>query len=172
MKKLVPAVALLLALTACSGGDDDTDSVGQASPTPSSATSCPTGEPSKDLKSKPTVAFPAGTAVPTETTFTDVVVGTGPEAKAGSQVAVKYLGVLFADCQEFDSSWSRGNDETLPFTIGSGVIPGFTIGTTGMKVGGRRQVLIPAKDGYGDSGTGPIPPGATLVFVIDLVSVA
>ena len=99
-----------------------------------------------------------------------LVVGTGATAKAGSQVTVKYVGVLFSTGKEFDSSWSRGECETLPFTVGQGVINGFTIGVTGMKVGGRREVTIPPKDGYGAQGVGPIPPNATLIFVIDLVS--
>lgn len=170
------ALALTLGLTGCGGGDEE--AVGPT-PTPSTtsaptgATSaCPDGAPSTDLAKKPAVHLPAGSTSPDTTTFTDVVLGTGAEAKDGSNVAVKYLGVLFSDCSEFDSSWSRGADETLPFRVGAGVIPGFSKGVTGMKVGGRRQVVIPAAEGYGDQGGGPIPPGATLVFVIDLVTVS
>jgi peptidylprolyl isomerase len=178
MKRLVlPALLIAGALSAC-GGNDNKDNLGQASPTPTPSASptpavsaCPTGPATKDLTKKPAAVLPAGSTPPASTTVTDVVVGKGKTAKAGSHVAVKYVGVLFDTCKEFDSSWSRSPKETLPFTIGSGVIPGFSKGTTGMRVGGRRQVVIPAEDGYGAQGGGPIPPNATLIFVIDLVSV-
>lgn len=172
-RALVLTLALTSLLTAC-GGDNGKDQVGQApSPTPTVPTSaCPSGPPTTDLKSKPAAVLPAGSTAPTETTYTDVVVGKGKEATAGANVEVKYLGVLFDTCKEFDSSWSRGAGETLPFQVGGQVIPGFSKGTLGMKVGGRRQVVIPAQDGYGDQGAGAdIPPGATLIFVIDLVKV-
>jgi hypothetical protein len=172
-KSLVLALALTGALTACSG-DNGKDTVGQSSPTPTPVTSsCPAGDPTTDLTKRPTVVLPAGSTAPATTTFTDVVVGKGAEAKVGSQVAVKYLGVLFDTCKGFDASWNRGAADTLPFQIGGGVIPGFSKGATGMHVGGRRQVVIPAADGYGEAGSPPvIPPGATLIFVIDLVSVS
>jgi len=104
-----------------------------------------------------------------ETTVIDIVCGSGAKAVNGSSVEVKYVGVNYADGTEFDSSWKTSNNYTLPFDIGSGVIAGFSKGTTGMKVGGRREVIIPPKDGYGDGG--PVP-GGTLVFLIDLVKVS
>jgi FKBP-type peptidyl-prolyl cis-trans isomerase len=181
MKRLVlPALLLAGAVSAC-GGNDNSDNLGQSSPTPSATatasptpavSACPAGAPTKDMSKKPAVVLPAGSTPPADTTFTDVVVGKGKEARSGSHVAVKYVGVLFDTCQEFDSSWKTSPSQTLPFTIGSGVIPGFSKGTTGMRVGGRRQVIIPAKDGYGDNPVGAIPAGATLIFVIDLVSVS
>jgi peptidylprolyl isomerase len=175
MKRLVlPALLLAGALSAC-GGSDNKENLGQASPTPTPSptpTGCPVGVPTKDLKTKPVPVVPEGSKPPATTTSTDIVVGTGKTAKSGSHVAVKYVGVLFADCSEFDSSWSRGATDTLPFTIGAGVIPGFSKGTTGMKVGGRRQIVIPPSEGYGDQDNGPIPGGSTLIFVIDLVSVS
>jgi peptidylprolyl isomerase len=85
-------------------------------------------------------------------------------------VAVKYVGAFYESGEEFDSSWSRGADETLPVTVGAGrVIDGFDQGIEGMQVGGRRMVTIPSELGYGPNGQGPIPGDATLVFVIDLV---
>jgi FKBP-type peptidyl-prolyl cis-trans isomerase len=179
MKRLVlPALLLAGALSGC-GGDNGSDTVGQASPTPTptptptvTVSGCPSTPATKDLKTKPVPTLPAGSTPPATTTSTDVVVGKGATAKDGSQVKVKYVGVLFSDCKEFDSSWSRGATETLPFTIGSGVIPGFSKGTAGMKVGGRRQIVIPPSEGYGDQDNGPIPGGSTLIFVIDLVSVS
>ena len=99
--------------------------------------------------------------------------GTGAEAVPGSAAEVKYVGAFFGTGEEFDSSWSRGADETLPVTVGGGrVIQGFDQGIQGMHVGGRRMVVIPSDLGYGPNGQGPIPGGATLVFVIDLVSVS
>ena len=170
-------VALSTALAGCGGSSSGgTQSVG-GSPSASATTatgsgdagSCtPSGKGTTDLKVKPVAAY-LKDAEPTETTIHDIVCGTGAEAKEGSAVEVKYVGVLFKDGKEFDSSWSRGASETLPFTIGGGVIPGFSKGTLGMKIGGRREVVIPSKDGYGDQGSGPIPGGATLVFIIDLV---
>ena len=164
-RALVLALALTSTLTAC-GGDNGQDAVGQGS-----TSSCPRGTGTTDLTTKPAVTVPDG-AEPTETTLIDIVTGTGAEAKAGSNVAVKYVGALYKDCSEFDSSWSRGATDTLPFQIGGGVIEGFSKGTTGMRVGGRREVIIPSKDGYGPMGSGSIPPNATLIFVIDLVTVS
>lgn len=172
-KSLVLALALTSLLTAC-GGDNGDDQLGQApTPTPTATgTACaPSGTGTTDLTKKPVVEVPK-TPAPAETTVIDVVCGTGAEALEGSSVEVKYLGVLYADGKEFDSSWSRGAGETLPFQVGGQVIPGFSKGTLGMKVGGRREVIIPAKDGYGAQGAGAdIPPNATLIFVIDLVKV-
>jgi FKBP-type peptidyl-prolyl cis-trans isomerase len=83
---------------------------------------------------------------------------------------VKYVGAFYGTGEEFDSSWSRGEDETLPVTVGAGqVIPGFEQAIAGMQVGGRRMVTIPSDLGYGPTGQGPIPGDATLVFVLDLV---
>lgn len=163
LRSLAIAVVLASAASGCSSSDAKKDVVQQAGCTPS-------GSGTTDLATKPVVEVPK-TPAPTESTVIEVVCGTGTEVKAGSQVKVKYVGVLYADGKEFDSSWSRSSTDTLPFTIGSGVITGFSVGATGMKVGGRREVIIPAKNGYGAQGGGPIPPNATLIFVIDLVEV-
>ena len=150
------ALSLLLPLTAC-GGDD--------------AAAGSTSEVSTDLSVAPEVPA-TDEAPPAELVVEDVVEGDGDEAVSGSTVAVKYVGAFYESGEEFDSSWSRGEDETLPVTLGSGgVIPGFDQGITGMQEGGRRMVTIPSELGYGEQGTGPIPGGATLVFVIDLVEV-
>jgi len=100
----------------------------------------------------------------------DLVVGTGAEAKNGSKVKVHYRGTL-KNGTEFDSSYER--KEPLPVTIGAGgVIMGWEKGLPGMKVGGKRRLTIPSDLGYGDKGQPPkIPPFATLVFEIELVSV-
>ena len=133
----------------------------------------PTAGATKDLKTKPVVA-PTKTPPPEAVQYADIVEGDGAEAVTGSQVEVKYVGAFYDTGKEFDSSWSRGPDETLPFGIcQQGVIPGFAVGPTGMKVGGRRQIIIPSELGYGAQGSPPtIPGGAALVFVVDLVTVS
>lgn len=120
---------------------------------------------------KPTVEVPTGEA-PTELVSTDLTVGTGAEAKAGDKVAVEYVGVLYDGGKQFDASWDRGA-EPFEFTLGAGeVITGWDQGVEGMKVGGRRQLVIPADLAYGEAGAGAdIPPNATLVFVVDLLQV-
>ncbi|WP_155370066.1 FKBP-type peptidyl-prolyl cis-trans isomerase [Catellatospora vulcania] len=120
--------------------------------------------------SKPTVEFPGGEA-PTDLVITDLVVGTGDEAVPGRQVVVHYVGVTFDGGEEFDASWNRGSPFTFP--LGGGrVIEGWDKGVAGMKVGGRRQLIIPAKLAYGNRGAGGmIKPGDTLVFVVDLLEV-
>nr|WP_153426573.1 FKBP-type peptidyl-prolyl cis-trans isomerase [Streptomyces alkaliphilus] len=103
--------------------------------------------------------------------ITDLVQGDGPEAKAGDTVSVHYVGVSFDSGEEFDASWNRGRP--LQFQLGAGqVIAGWDRGVQGMRVGGRRQLVIPPHLAYGDRGAGnAIKPGETLIFVCDLVSV-
>ncbi|MDP9101636.1 MAG: FKBP-type peptidyl-prolyl cis-trans isomerase [Actinomycetota bacterium] len=103
----------------------------------------------------------------------DIVVGHGPGAVNGQQLTVKYVGVTYADGKEFDSSWSRGASSTFPFPLGGHqVISGWDLGMVGAKVGGRRELVIPAPLGYGEQGTQGIPPNAALVFVVDVVNIA
>lgn len=100
----------------------------------------------------------------------DVVVGYGKEAKEGDIVAAHYSGTL-ADGTKFDNSYDRG--EPFAFILGGGmVIKGWDIGLVGMKVGGKRKLIIPSDLGYGDKGAGGvILPGATLYFDIELMAV-
>lgn len=100
---------------------------------------------------------------------TDEVVGTGPEAVAGKSVTVNYTGTL-ANGSVFDSSFSR--NQPFTFQLGAGqVIKGWDEGVVGMKVGGKRKLVIPPSLGYGDQSMGSIPPNSTLTFEIQLVSV-
>lgn len=117
--------------------------------------------------SKPEVEFPGGEA-PEDLEILDIVVGSGDEAKAGDQVTVHYVGVKFRDGEEFDASWNRG--ESIRFPL-QGLIQGWQEGIPGMRVGGRRQLSIPAEKAYGPTGGGHELSGEPLVFVIDLLGV-
>jgi peptidylprolyl isomerase len=118
---------------------------------------------------KPEVDFPGGEP-PAELEISDIWEGDGAVAKAGDTVQVHYVGVAYSTGEEFDASWSRG--EPLEFRLGVGqVIVGWDQGVQGMRVGGRRQLIIPPGLAYGDRGAGrSIAPGETLIFVCDLVS--
>jgi peptidylprolyl isomerase len=118
---------------------------------------------------KPEVDFPEGEP-PTQLEITDIWEGDGEVAKAGDTVQVHYVGVAYSTGEEFDASWSRG--APLEFRLGVGqVIAGWDQGVQGMRVGGRRQLIIPPGLAYGDRGAGrSIAPGETLIFVCDLVS--
>lgn len=130
-----------------------------------------TPKPPPALAKKPVVTAPTGPA-PSKLVTKDLVVGTGQTVKAGQTVTVNYVGVLYKNGKEFDSSWSRKQPATFPLTTG-GVIPGWVQGIPGMRVGGRRELIIPAALAYGKTGSPPtIPPNSSLVFVVDLISVA
>jgi FKBP-type peptidyl-prolyl cis-trans isomerase len=127
---------------------------------------------STDLKTKPDVPKATG-AAPKELQGSDVVVGTGDEAKDGDKVTVQYVGTLFDGGKEFDTSWKKGRTP-FEFTIGQGqVIQGWDQGVPGMKVGGRRVLVIPSDLAYGSAGSPPtIPANAPLIFVVDLKKIA
>ena len=129
------------------------------------------GEISTDLSTKPEIPTPDG-APPTQLEVNDVVEGDGPAAQAGDQITVQYVGVDYTTGAQFDASWDRG--QPFPFQLGSGqVIPGWDQGLEGMKVGGRRELIIPPDLAYGPQGSPPdIGPNATLIFVIDLTDVS
>ena len=119
---------------------------------------------------KPEIDFP-DSPPPTDLEVTDVTPGEGKEATSGSTVVVHYVGVAHSTGEEFDASYNRG--EPLSFRLGVGqVIAGWDQGVTGMKVGGRRKLVIPPHLGYGNRGAGGvIKPGETLIFVVDLLDV-
>ena len=153
----VLAIAVGAVLIGQSGGDDgDGGSVGDC-----------TAEGSGE---KPAVEV-TGTEPPTELETEDLEVGDGPEAQLGDSITVNYVGILFDDCSQFDASYDTGQPATFELTQG-GLIDGWVQGIPGMKVGGQRQLTIPAELAYGEAGQPPdIPPDAALVFVIDLVSI-
>ena len=119
-------------------------------------------------------ASTAPVTTPSGLSYTDEVVGTGPEAKAGQQVSVHYTGWLYEGGKKgkkFDSSKDRG--QPFGFPLGGGqVIKGWDEGVAGMKVGGKRNLVIPPELGYGARGAGGvIPPNATLTFDVELLGV-
>jgi peptidylprolyl isomerase len=118
---------------------------------------------------RPEIDFPGGEP-PAELVITDIWEGNGAEANPGDLVRVHYVGVAYSTGEEFDASWNRG--DPLQFQLGAGhVIAGWDQGVQGMKVGGRRKLVIPPELAYGDRGAGTaIAPGETLIFVCDLVS--
>jgi peptidylprolyl isomerase len=122
------------------------------------------------MTDKPEIDFPDGPP-PTDLEITDLTEGSGAEATAGSTVSVHYVGVAHSTGEEFDASYNRG--APLDFRLGVGqVISGWDQGVEGMKVGGRRKLVIPPHLGYGDRGAGGvIKPGETLIFVVDLLAV-
>ena len=119
--------------------------------------------------SKPEVDFPGGEP-PVDLEITEIWEGDGKVAGAGDTVQVHYVGVAYSTGEEFDASWNRG--EPLEFRLGAGqVIAGWDQGVQGMKVGGRRQLVIPPGLAYGNRGAANvIAPGETLIFICDLVS--
>lgn len=178
-------VVTALAFVGCGSSSDSSNSSGEksgASTAESSGSSTKTGEGSEESaesvpkaspnakKTKPIVTVPKGIS-PKSFAIKEIEEGTGPEAKAGDKVTVQYVGVGFKTEKEFDSSWSR--NEPFTFTLGAGeVIKGWDRGVQGMKVGGRREMLIPASLGYGATGSPPkIGPNEALIFTVDLLSV-
>jgi peptidylprolyl isomerase len=153
---LTISVCAALAVAGC--GDDD------SSTTESTATG------STAEKTKPKVEVPKG-APPKKLVIDDLEEGAGAEAKSGDEVTVQYVGVNYKNGKEFDASWDRG--EPFAFQLGAGmVIPGWDQGVAGMKVGGRRELIIPPNLAYGAAGSPPaIGPNETLIFVIDLLEV-
>jgi len=179
MRARILTLALTLALgggfAAC-GEDDDSATVGGAAGAEQTPTPAPEGggveaiasEISKDLQERPVVPAPSGEP-PAELVTEDIVEGDGAPARAGSTVAVQYVGTSWSTGQEFDASWNSG--QPFPFPLGAGaVIPGWDQGVVGMREGGRRLLVIPPDLGYGPAGQPPvIAPNETLVFVVDLL---
>jgi peptidylprolyl isomerase len=162
-RTLLLLVVLVLALAGC-GGDDEGESA--ATPTPK-ATATPDNS---DLSKKPVVTVP-DELPPDELQKRDIVVGKGPAAKKGDTVSMQYVGLTWSTSVEFDASWDRG--EPFEFKLGEGkVIKGWDEGIPGMKVGGRRELTIPADQAYGAQGQPPdIGPNECLRFIVDLTKI-
>jgi peptidylprolyl isomerase len=168
------SLAALAALAGCGGGGGGNATTADIPAGPGPAATTPaTPKASTNLKNtkvKPAVPKQKGNP-PTKLVVKDIVVGKGRAAKKGDRLSMQYVGVTYADGNEFDSSWDRG--QPFKFQLGKGsVIKGWDQGLVGIKPGGRRQLIIPAKLGYGATGQPPsIPPNAALVFIVDALSV-
>jgi peptidylprolyl isomerase len=162
---LMIAVCGVLAAGGCGGSSDSSSESTGATTSESTSVEAAGGE-----KTKPKVTVPKG-APPAQLETKELEEGSGAEAKAGDEVTVQYVGVTYKNGKEFDSSWSR--NEPFSFKLGAGaVIPGWDQGIEGMKVGSRRELIIPPELAYGEGGYPPtIGPNETLVFVIDLLEV-
>lgn len=182
---LALVLAALLVAAACGGDDDPVTTAGASDDAaagdadagePAEPTAVPTPTPAPDvdntdLSVKPVVTVPEGEP-PTDLVTTDLVEGSGPVAAAGDFAIMQYVGVSYSNGLQFDASWDRGQPFT--FTLGQGqVIQGWDDGIVGMAAGGRRELVIPPAQGYGEagSGSGSIAPNETLVFIVDLVGV-
>jgi peptidylprolyl isomerase len=180
VKRLALILLACLALFAAGCGSSDNSSTSSSE---STATSTESSEKSQAesggsaekqssgaAKTKPKVTVPSGPP-PKQLEIKEIEKGSGAEAKAGDEVTVQYVGVGYESKKEFDSSWSR--NEPFSFALGAGqVIPGWDKGVAGMKVGGRRELIIPSNLAYGPQGSPPaIGPNETLIFVIDLLAV-
>ncbi len=184
---LAGALSGALLLSACGSADTATQPTrtipGSATSTTLATTTttpnyaCDPTTPVVPPEGKPEVTIPEG-AAPTQLETKDIKVGTGAEAKVGDKVAMQYVGKAKSNGKEFDASWTR-NAEPFTFTIASPdpsvqgqVIKGWDQGVAGMKVGGRRLLVIPPALGYGDQAKGAdIAANDTLYFVVDLVQV-
>jgi peptidylprolyl isomerase len=176
VKALLTAIVACVALAFAGCGDDDstepaTETTTQAATTTEAqADTAGTAGSEEAGKTKPKVAVPKNLS-PNEFAFREVEKGTGAKAEDGDEVTVQYVGVGYKSGEEFDASWDRG--EPFTFQLGAGqVIAGWDQGVKGMKVGGRRELLIPADLAYGEAGSPPsIGPNETLIFVVDLLAV-
>jgi peptidylprolyl isomerase len=183
---LLALVAAAIGAGAC-GGDNSDDAATTTEPQAGTTTQPPAPAAPEELrvrKVRPSAAEaditrkpdpPKGTGTaPSRLVAQDLIVGKGKKAAGGNIVSVQYVGVLFKNGKEFDSSW-QGNRPGRPFQfpLGGGmVIPGWDQGVVGMRVGGRRKLIIPSELAYGVQGYPPdIPPNAALIFDIDLTKI-
>lgn len=165
MRGALLTIATCLALAVAGCGDDDSSTTSGGDETSAAKKAAP-----QEQKTKPQVTVPKG-APPKKLVTNDLEAGSGPAAKAGDQVTVQYVGVGYDSGEQFDASWDRG--EPFSFSLGAGeVIPGWDDGIEGMKVGGRRELVIPPDLAYGSAGFPPaIGKNETLIFVVDLLGV-
>jgi peptidylprolyl isomerase len=184
-RTLLPVVATAaIALTATGCGDDkksDTTADGGATTTTKTVgataqvqvTTTPEGAVVATAeRAKPAISKYTGPAPTDKVIVKDLVEGTGPAAKTGDALTVHYIGALAKNGTVFDTNWKEGG-QPFALQLGAGqVIKGWDEGLVGMKVGGRREIVIPADLAYGKTGSPPtIPANSDLVFVVDLDSI-
>jgi peptidylprolyl isomerase len=151
--------------TASTSSSATTSSSASATSTTTSSTPLPAA-----LKTKPKVSIPKGPP-PSKLVVKDLIKGTGAAATASSTVNVQYVGVLYKNGKQFDASWNDGSGQPVSLPL-SGVIKGWQQGIPGMKIGGRRELIIPPSLGYGSTAQSKIPANSTLVFIIDLHAIS
>jgi peptidylprolyl isomerase len=176
-RRALPGLLLAGLLAGCGGGDKNAPPTTQEPGVPGTLAKNPGPPPGT-----PTAPAKTDTSAPTKTTqkpiktksgleYIDLKVGTGPAAKAGQTVTVHYTGWLKDGGKKFDSSVDKGEPFTFPLGAHQ-VIGGWDEGVAGMKVGGKRQLIVPPDLGYGPQGFPPdIPPSATLIFDVELLGV-
>jgi peptidylprolyl isomerase len=185
IRTLAALAGTALLLAACGGSTNESaaDKFARTAETQAKTQKAPAATPAptatkiqpsageRDLSKKPKIPKSSG-AAPKQLKVEDLVVGSGPAAKSGDKVSVRYVGVLYDNNKEFDASWNRGKDP-FQLTLGGGqVIAGWDQGLLGMKVGGRRKLTIPPDQAYGAQGQPPtIPANATLIFEVDLTKI-
>ena len=176
MKAVRPIAALLLTGVVVAGCGTNNADTAHIIPAPSAAQTVPFAAPptivtpaTGALSTEPKVTVPTG-AAPTKLVKKDLITGTGAIAQDGETITVNYVGVLFKGGKTFDSSWSRNAPSSFPLSQGS-VISGWVEGLAGMRVGGRRELIIPPALGYGSTAQSAIPANSTLIFIVDLLSV-
>jgi peptidylprolyl isomerase len=163
---IVTSGALAVGVAAC--GSSKAPGVQVAPSAGSTGTTASTPTVPSALSKQPVVAVPKGPP-PNHVVAKDLITGNGSPVTPAATVTVNYVGVLYKNGKQFDSSWSRGQPATFPL---AGLIRGWSEGMVGMRVGGRRELIIPPSLAYGKAGRQGIPPNSTLVFVVDLLSVA
>jgi peptidylprolyl isomerase len=172
VRRAIAFLAVLIAaiaLVAC-GDDDEPASTQDAQETTATQTETEAADLT-DTSAKPVIPAPSGSP-PRKLVVEDIVKGKGRAAKQGDNVTLQYVGVAFSTGQQFDASWDSGAP-IGPFPLGAGaVIPGWDKGIVGMRVGGRRKLVIPPELAYGTQGQGPIGPNETLIFVVDLTAIS
>jgi FKBP-type peptidyl-prolyl cis-trans isomerase len=161
----LPCVLVVVCLVAAGCGSSD-----EAGTKTGTTASEPTATP-VPKRAKPKVGVPKG-APPKKLVVRDLEPGTGRAARPGDRLSVQYVGVLYANGKQFDASWDHGGKPLTFILQAAQVIPGWDQGLEGMKVGGRRELVIPAKLAYGARGQPGIPPNSPLVFVLDLLKVS
>jgi peptidylprolyl isomerase len=190
MPKTIPLIAAVLALAGAVAGcgssaapgivlapasgataDTTTAASASASSTTTSASSTSSTPLPSALKTEPKFSPPKG-APPKKLVVKDLITGTGPAVTSDNQtLTVQYVGKVYKTGKTFDASWEHPGAQPTPLPL-TGVIPGWQKGLIGMKVGGRRELIIPPSEGYGSTAQAKIPANSTLVFVIDLHSIS
>jgi peptidylprolyl isomerase len=161
-----PGVALAPSDGATADSTTATTSASSTSTTSTATVATPSSGP---LSKEPTIAAGKG-APPKKLVVKNLVTGTGPAAADGDTITVNYVGALYSNGKVFDASWKRHQTFTTPLSTGS-IIPGWVQGLSGMKVGGRRELIIPPKLAYGSQAQSGIPANSTLIFDVDLLKV-